>query len=43
MAGAVVTNVFVLGTPPVLPLIFAILATVVAAGRRTQLAALVRG
>jgi len=42
MTGAVVTNVFVLGTPPVMPLIFGVLAGVVAAGRRTQLAALVR-
>jgi uncharacterized membrane protein len=42
MTGAVVTNVFVLGIPPVMPLIFGVLAGVVAASRRTQLAALVR-
>lgn len=42
MAGAVVTNVFVLGIPPVLPLAFAVLAGVVAVSRRAQLTALVR-
>jgi putative oxidoreductase len=42
MAGAIVTNVFVLGIPPVMPVIFAVLAGIVAAGRRGHLAALVR-
>ncbi|MEV0286510.1 DoxX family protein [Kribbella sp. NPDC050820] len=41
MAGAVVTNVFVLGIAPVMPLAFGVLAGVVAASRRGQLAALV--
>ncbi|WP_433161705.1 DoxX family protein [Kribbella sp. CA-247076] len=42
MAGAVVTNVFVLGIAPVMPLVFGVLAAVVAVGRRTQLTAFVR-
>ncbi|TCO17265.1 DoxX-like protein [Kribbella steppae] len=42
MAGAVVTNIFVLGIAPVMPLVFGILAGVVAASRRVQLVALVR-
>ena len=42
MAGAIVTNVFVLGIAPVMPLVFAILAVVVATSRRAQLTALVR-
>ncbi len=42
MAGAVVTNLFVLGIPPVMPLVFAVLAGVVAVSRRAQLTALVR-
>jgi len=41
MAGAVITNVFVLGIAPVTPLVFGALAAVVAASRRAQLAALV--
>ncbi|MFG1815079.1 DoxX family protein [Kribbella sp. NPDC049174] len=42
MAGAVVTNIFVLGIAPAMPLIFAAVAGVMAGSRRVQLAALVR-
>ncbi len=43
MVGAIVTNVFVLGIAPVMPLLFgALAAAVVVASRRAQLTALVR-
>ncbi|GAA1559116.1 hypothetical protein GCM10009804_14900 [Kribbella hippodromi] len=42
MAGAAVTNVVFLGTAPTMPLVFGILAGVVAYARRRQLVVLVR-